>query len=517
MLKRLFAYIRVSDPKQGKGVSLQEQRSVIEAYAARIGVSVVGWFVELRTAGKAGRPEFTRMVHLIRRGDSDGFVVHKLDRSTRNWYDWAEINQLLDAGVFVHEASTGNDLLTNGSRLAADMEIVVAVHYLRNLRLEALKGIEGRLKQGILPNAAGIGYLDRGAGNPKEIDPVKGPLVKQVFELAASGAYALRSLAVEAEKIGLRNRSGRPLWMQEIQKVLRNPFYVGIIRSKRFGDFPGAHVPLISRAVFDRVQEVLDGRFVRRTKRHSFQFRRLIRCKTCGRALIGSERKGWIYYRCSTVTCPTTSLREDRIDEAVRGGLRQLSLSRDGLEKVQEELRRVLAEKSEIRIARRAAIAQTIASAKARLSRLTDLLIDGKIDTEAHDERRATLLADIQRAEQELASIDAGDDDMAAVTAKIVGLAKSPELLYESAEDAEKRQLLEIVMSDCVAGGKTLEFTAREPFVIVRGGGISSIGGPLYDTHRTFSAEELIQAVDELPREVRQKLRRIRLAAPAVS
>ena len=54
-MKRLFAYIRVSDPKQGKGVSLDEQRSIIEAYAARIGAVIIEWFVEKKTAAKAGR------------------------------------------------------------------------------------------------------------------------------------------------------------------------------------------------------------------------------------------------------------------------------------------------------------------------------------------------------------------------------------------------------------------------------------------------------------------------------
>src|SRR5438874_883334 len=81
----------------------------------------------------------------------------------------------------------------------------------------------------------GIGYLDCGKGKPKEIDPKKGPIVRRVFELYATGAYTLRDMAGEAERIGLRIRNGRPLRMQEIQKVLRNPFYSGIIRSKRFG------------------------------------------------------------------------------------------------------------------------------------------------------------------------------------------------------------------------------------------------------------------------------------------
>ena len=69
----------------------------------------------------------------------------------------------------IHVASDGVELRSNGSRLAADMEVLVAVHYIRNLRQEALKGIHCRLQQGILPNAAPVGYLDCGAGKPKAL------------------------------------------------------------------------------------------------------------------------------------------------------------------------------------------------------------------------------------------------------------------------------------------------------------------------------------------------------------
>lgn len=56
-MKSFAGYIRVSTAKQGeKGVSLQEQRSAIEAYAARSQIVVSDWFEELETAAKRGRP-----------------------------------------------------------------------------------------------------------------------------------------------------------------------------------------------------------------------------------------------------------------------------------------------------------------------------------------------------------------------------------------------------------------------------------------------------------------------------
>src|SRR4051794_17622268 len=100
-MKRLFAYIRVSTGRQATGVSLIEQRAIIEQYAARIGAEIIAWFTETRTAAKAGRPEFTRMLKLLRAGKAQGVVIHKLDRGTRNYRDWASMDELLEAGIDV--------------------------------------------------------------------------------------------------------------------------------------------------------------------------------------------------------------------------------------------------------------------------------------------------------------------------------------------------------------------------------------------------------------------------------
>lgn len=491
-MKQLFAYIRVSDPKQGKGVSLDEQRSIIEAYASRIGVAVIEWFVETRTAAKAGRPVFERMVKLVRAGKAAGFIVHKLDRTTRNWYDWADINDLLDSGVDIHVASEHVELRSNGSRLAADMEIVVAVHYIRNLRQEALKGIHGRLQQGILPGPAPVGYLNRGAGKPKEIDPVKGPLIVRLFELYASGGYSLRDLAGEGERLGLRSGGTRTYTFQQLDEILRNPFYMGVIRSKRWGFFPGKHAPLVSAATFKRVQAVLDGKLVRRTKRHRFVFRRFVRCKTCGRSLSGSEAKGRVYYRCPTVSCPTTSLREDTIGEAVQDQLRRITLSHDEATCLETEIAEYFADEISVREARRAALEETLRATNARLSKLTDLLLDGKIDGVAHDERRATLVMERQDLTQQLAALATVHADYRANAAKMFELVRTAETLYETSEDEQKRQLLDIVFSNCTASGRSLEFAMREPFAMLAQRHSVRLGGPSYDTDRTFLAKALI-------------------------
>jgi DNA invertase Pin-like site-specific DNA recombinase len=492
-MKQLFAYIRVSTAKQGQGVSLQEQRTSIERFAARVGAEIIEWFEERRTAAKTGRPEFVRMMRLLRQGKASGVVIHKIDRSTRNYRDWADIDDLIESGINVHFANDDLDLRSRGGRLAADIQVAMAVDYIRNLREETLKGIHGRLKQGILPSGASIGYLNCGAGKPKEIDPKRGPLVKRLFEAYATGGYTLRDLTAESERIGLRNRNGHALRLQEIHRVIRNPFYAGVIRSTRFGVFQGAHKPLVTRALYDRVQAVLAGKFVRRTKRFAFLFRRLLHCSSCDRSLIGSERKGFVYYRCSNPVCPTTSVREDRVDDVLREALHRITLTPQEATLLEEDLVANSGNEIAVRDAQRASLTSAIAAANARSSRLTDLLIDGTIDSGVHKEKHAELMAERQRLMQELAALEAGGIATPAKARLIVELARRAEILYESADPAQKRRLLEIVMSNCVVTGKTPEFSFHEPFATIANRAPQQTCTPHYDTPRTFSAKALLQ------------------------
>jgi site-specific DNA recombinase len=261
-MKHYFGYVRVSTPKQGEhGVSLQEQKGAIEEYTRRHNLSVTGWYEETETAAKRGRRIFEKMLRDRSRKNISGVIVHKIDRSARNFFDWAGLNALMDEGVEIHIASENRRIETRGDRLAADVQAVVAVDYIRNLREETIKGFYGRLKQGLYPLKAPLGYLDRGRGKVKEIDPMKGPLIRSAFERYATGAFTLTSLSERLAVEGLRSRNGKPLSANILWKTLRNPFYMGIMRIEKRGEhFPGIHEPLVSKRLFDEVEAVLDGR-----------------------------------------------------------------------------------------------------------------------------------------------------------------------------------------------------------------------------------------------------------------
>ncbi len=321
-----FGYIRVSTAKQGEqGVSLEVQQDAIARYAQARGIEISEWFEERETAAKRGRPVFTRMVKLLRARKVEGVVIHKIDRSARNLRDWADLGELIDAGVNVHFVSDNLDLTSRGGRLTADIQAVIAADYIRNLREETKKGLYGRLKQGIYPFGAPVGYLNMGGGKPKAIDPIRAPLVRTAFELYATRQYSVPTLTAKMRELGLANMRGTPISQTGVWIMLQNPFYTGLIRIKKTKEtYPGIHEPLIGTALFDRVQEILHGRNVPRVVKHDFAFRKLFRCAECRTTLIGERQKGHVDYRCHTKGCPMTGIREEKLDEAVQGVLAQL-------------------------------------------------------------------------------------------------------------------------------------------------------------------------------------------------
>lgn len=488
-MKSCFAYIRVSTVKQGlHGVSLPEQRDAIAAYAARHQIKITQWFEERVTAAKRGRPVFADLLKALDAGEASGLIVHKIDRSARNLKDWADLGQLIDRGVSVHFVTDNLDLASRGGRLSADIQAVVAADYIRNLREETRKGFYGRLKQGLYPMRAPLGYVDCGKGKPKVPDPATAPLIRYAFEAYATGRHSLKTMKAALAVKGLRNRGGRPLSLNGLSTLLNNPFYHGLMRIRATQqEYDGVHEPLISRALFNRVQDVLHGRTQRRTQTHAFDFARLIACSTCGYSLIASRHKGHVYYRCQTTSCPTTCLREEVIDGEFRSLFSSVQLAPDAKRYLEAEAHELRANWQAFEQQRRERSAMQVQAIKTRLDRLTDAYLDGVIDKLVFEERRLALTA--QQKELTTDNAERGADPTAPLDRfhEFLELAASLQLSYETAMGPDKRDFLQSVTSNRQAHRKNLAITLQKPFQLLADVTQSSCGDPYRGEPRTVA------------------------------
>lgn len=464
-LKSCFGYIRVSTTKQGtQGVSLIEQRGAILRFAGQKGLDIIEWFEEQETAAKRGRPRFNQMLRRLRRGEATGVVIHKIDRGARNLRDWLELGELTEAGVSVHFANESLDLGSRGGRLSADIQAVVAADFIRNLREETRKGFYGRLKQGFYPLPAPVGYLNRGKAKAKEIDPVNGPFVFKTFELYATGRFGLDSLREKVFEMGLRNQNGGKISRNGVSRLLRNPFYIGLMRLKSTGEiFAGNHEPLVTKRLFDRVQAILDGKLSLRTTKHDFLFRRLLSCQTCGYALIGERQKGYVYYRCHTPACPTTSVREENVDSMMTACLKELEFTAEQRSYFKQKVAAMKETAMDRRGDEQISMQLKLSKVAERLQRLTDAFLDGTIDHAVFEERKGSLL--VERKQLEDASATVQTNSMSDILAKILERADSAWLSYEVGILDEKREILESLTSNRLVLGKNGFVELSQPFL----------------------------------------------------
>ncbi len=486
-MKPCFGYIRVSTVKQGEGVSLDAQKDAIQSFAERQSLTVIRWFEEKQTAAKGGRPVFNLMLNQLRRCHAQGVIIHKIDRSARNLRDWAMFSELPDIGIDVFIATESLDFNSRGGRLTADIQAVIAADYIRNLREETIKGLTGRLKQGIYPFRAPIGYLDRGGGQPKAPDPVKAPLIREMFDLYASGQYSLRSLREEMNRRGLRNHGGRPLSLTGVETILNNPFYTGMIHIRRTGKcYEGRHDPIIPAALFTQVQDIKSGRYGKVSTRHDHLYRGLFRCGLCAGPMIPERQKGRVYYRCHTSSCATKTVREDGLEAAIQSTLSGLEIT----DAQARALEHAWAEDScaEEQARRREALRLNLASEAGRLDRLTNLAIDGTIDPDTFAHKKRDLALSIAAIEEDLAELP----DPAEVEADrmaFLELAKSLAQLHIQGTEAEKREIVENAFSNRKVIGRNVEL---EPYEWLQSGhpaqGVLS-GAHCRDTYRTCENE----------------------------
>ena len=486
--KKYFSYIRVSTQRQGQhGTSLAEQQAAIERFAGSWNLPIVKRFEERETAAKQGRPVFLEMLKQLRSGTAHGVIIHKIDRSARNLKDWADLGSLIDNGIEVHFASESLDLNSRGGRLSADIQAVVASDYIRNLREESKKGIYGRLKQGYYPFPAVLGYQDRGKARPKSIDPVAGPLIRMAFEFYATGNYSLASLADLMSQRGLISKRGKKVGINAISMILRNPFYVGVIRIQKLGEFfTGVHTPLITKPTFDRVQNVLNSKSIKKDKVHFFVYRRMIRCQKCENYLVAERQKGNVYYRCHTSKCSSSCLKEETVETKLEETLKKINFATAELSLLREISETEMTSMKNTNEDGRKSIEIQQNQVTDRLSKLADGYIDGVFDKEAYAEKKAQLIFKQRELASKLSNLADVDKVRRTRFDEFLELASSACLCSKSAYPEEKRELVKSLTSNLTANGKSVSIKLKIPFEIVASRPSFHSGAPYRDAHRTF-------------------------------
>ena len=84
-----------------------------------------------------------------------------------------------------------------------DIDAMVSSHRSRDTREKVTYTFRNLREKGVVTNRAPVGYLNQGDMYKKPFDPERAPIIKSMFELAATGEWTLSALTRWANDHGL--------------------------------------------------------------------------------------------------------------------------------------------------------------------------------------------------------------------------------------------------------------------------------------------------------------------------
>jgi site-specific DNA recombinase len=312
MMKVADLYVRVSTDEQAqKGYSPRSQEHVLRQYCEVKNIAVRSVIFEDHSAKTFNRPEWKRLLITLKKYKlkTDLLLFTKWDRFSRNTSDaYQMITTLKKLGVEPQAIEQPLDLTIPENKMM--LAIYLTTPEIENDRrgLNTFFGIRQAKKEGRWMGKAPVGYANKAKEDGRRYIAIKEPeasIMKWVFESLAEGIYSGEHILRAANEKGLKCAKNN------FYTMIRSPVYCCKIKVPEYKDEParlvqGLHVPLITEALFYKVQDVLDGR-----KREyglpiatpdELQLRNFLKCPKCHRMLTGSASKGKttyrVYYHC---------------------------------------------------------------------------------------------------------------------------------------------------------------------------------------------------------------------------
>lgn len=468
-------YTRVSSKEQEReGFSIPAQQRLLQKYADDHGLTVVHEYVDVETAKREGRSSFTKMLAWLKKNRQTCRVVlvEKTDRLYRNLKDWVIIDELdleihlVKEGVILSDDARSTDKFMHGIR------VLMAKNYIDNLSEEAAKGMREKAAQGHWPSRAPIGYLNVTREDGKRVlavDPTSGPLVHQMFELAANG-QSPKAIAGWAATAGVVSRKARkPLDRSAVYFLLRNPIYMGEFEWAG-KTYQGKHEPVVTRELWEKVQDMIEGRYQSNHEEprvDEFAYPGMIQCGHCGCVLSPQIKKEkYRYYRCTGFKgdCGEPYLREEFLDEKFAEALAEIALEPAQLDHIREHLR---AGQADAQRQHRESL-ERLEGECARLQRRLDQMyvdkLDGVIDAETYARTARAWQDEIRSHRRAMGRHDEAKQHFLEEGLVILSLATEASALFRRGTRQERFELLQSMVQNCSWAREKLTVTWRKPY-----------------------------------------------------
>ncbi len=227
---RVTFYARVSSESDEQLNSLGNQVSYYEEFIRKNSAweYVPGYVDEgLSAATTRKREDFHRMVEDGKTGSFDLIITKEITRFARNTLDSIlYTRELLSAGVGVFFQNDNINTFDEDSELRLTIMSGIAQDELRKLSGRVKFGHAQAIKNGVvLGNSRIFGYVKD--GGRLVIDEGEAPMVRELFELYATGDYSMKQIETLFWDKGYRNHNGKKIAHTTMSGMISNPKYKG--------------------------------------------------------------------------------------------------------------------------------------------------------------------------------------------------------------------------------------------------------------------------------------------------
>ncbi len=497
---KFISYCRKSSESEDKQMlSIDSQKRELKKIIEKDRLSNVITLAEAKSAYKIGRPEFTKMVEILRSGKANSILTWHLTRLARNSEDGGRIIYMMDEGI-IQEIRTPERIYRN----TTDDKFLMQIHFAMAKKSSddtsdfVKRDIKAKLAKGEYPCFVSEGYLNidkdgkisgKQYSLEKQIklseinrplkrieqDPFVAPLISKLFEECATGKYSLKELTQKSFEWGIVGRmSGKRLSKSTLFGILTNPLYYGAIRwTGRIyepEELPDEtrHEPIISLELFNRVQEVLGLRNRPIGTKKFYSFSNLMKCGNCGGNISALTVKGITYYRC----CKCTGLKytpESDVRENLTAYVDKMTIDEDFYNIAVEEINKANEKEISGRDAVRKQQERELKNCQARLDNLLRLKIsptnqNGELlnDEEFIDQKKE-ILAEMKIVKEKMSDTDQRSQNWFDNCVEYFDFNKRLNKKLKKANPKQLREVFEFFYYNPVLFEKTLANTDKSP------------------------------------------------------
>ncbi len=415
---------------------LAKHKEALVELAVRKGIIITEIFEEVVSGESlSGRPEMLKLLKGVQAGDYDAVLCMDIDRLGRGG--------MADQGVILDAFRYSDTLIVTPDKTydLSDESDEELTEFKAFMARREYKMIRKRMRRGLMQTIEKGGYI----ANPPygyekcivnkmpslQIVEEESKFIRFIFSqyLSGVGTHRIAAALNEMGSVPRRNAS----WSRStVNRLLQNPTYTGKIawnRVKHYRPgthgnekaqvkyipkeewmiFEGLHPAIISDDDYQRVQEIMHGRYIpsKKTGHTTNPLAGLIICSKCGRHMqqFSSNNLNVPYINCVTKDCQA-SAKTEYIEEHL------ISTLEDTLSKLRLTPNAVSSEEINAHLEMLAGVCRELEKLNVKILRLYDFLEDGTYD-------RDTFRVRGELAEKERAALLAKQNDITAEIEKL--------------------------------------------------------------------------------------------------